>query len=311
MPAGMHKSDTDRIAASLTKYEKENGRLPGLVNPAWRDTLVRQIISSLRRIAYVHLIRDRKVSAHRLDPHHASFDPLKGASLLMRRGEADEAVWLTFVATHFGKHKDDGWKLAANVFGSFGAGPIWTAQSYRRAPDEFLAMLVSQRDALSDMKRSGRYSNHRQYQSKAPEAIGRTFHSFCDWQFGRGGFPQLIRAIHETQGQNPTEVFDALYKSLKVVSGFGRLGRFDFLTMLSKLQIAPIEAGSTYLVGATGPLAGAKLLFCRDGDQSLSARALQTKADALDDYLKVGKQVIEDSLCNWQKSPGTYEYFRG
>jgi hypothetical protein len=136
-----------------------------------------------------------------LDPHHAAFDPLKGASLLMRRGEPDEAVWLTFVATHFGKHKDDGWKLAANVFGSFGAGPIWTAKAYRRAPNEFLAMLISQRDALSDMKRSGRYSNHRQYQSKAPEAIDRTFRSFCDWQFVRGGFPQLVRATHETYGQ--------------------------------------------------------------------------------------------------------------
>ncbi|QOG19249.1 hypothetical protein [Bradyrhizobium sp. SEMIA] len=311
MTAGMHKSETDRIAASLTKYENENGHLPGLVDPVWRETLVRQIISSLRRIAYVHLIRDRDVSARRLDPHHAAFDPLKGASLLMRRGEADEAVWLTFVGTQFGKHKDDGWKLAANVFGSFGAGPIWTAKAYRRAPNEFLAMLVSQRDALSDMKRSGRYSNHRQYQSKAPEAIDRTFRSFCDWQFVRGGFPQLIRATHETHGQNPTEVFDVLYKSLKVVSGFGRLGRFDFLTMLSKLHIAPIEAGSTYLVDATGPLAGAKLLFYKDGKHSVSARALQARADALDDYLNVGKQVIEDSLCNWQKSPGRYEYFRG
>ncbi|WP_442869960.1 hypothetical protein [Bradyrhizobium sp. CCBAU 45389] len=52
-------------------------------------------------------------------------------------------------------------------------------------------------------------------------------------------------------------------------------------------------------------------MLIADGNQSVSARALQAKADALDDYLKVGKQVIEDSLCNWQKSPGTYEYFRG
>ncbi|WP_347951956.1 hypothetical protein [Bradyrhizobium sp. SSUT77] len=311
MPAGMHKSDTDDIAASLARYEQENGQLPGLKSPVWRDTLIKQIVSSLRRIAYVHAIRDRGVSTSRLDPHQAAFDPLKGASLLVRRGETDEAVWLTFVATHFGKHKDDGWKLAANVFGAFGAGPIWTTKAYGQAPGSFLAMLTSQRDALSDMKRSGRYSNHRQYQSKAPEVIDRTFRSFYDWQFSRGGFPQLIKAVHEAHGQNPTEAFDVLYKSLDAVSGFGRLGKFDFLTMLSKLHIAPIEAGSTYLVGATGPLAGAKLLFYKDRAHSVSAKAVQAKVDALDDYLNVGKQVIEDSLCNWQKQPDRYEYFRG
>lgn len=311
MPAGMHKSDTDDIAASLAKYEQENGPLSGLKSPVWRETLIKQIVSSLRRIAYVHAIRDRSVSTSRLDPHLAAFDPLKGASLLARRGESDEAVWLTFVATHFGKHKDDGWKLAANVFGSFGAAPIWTAKAYGRAPNSFLAMLTSHRDALSEMKRSGRYSNHRQYQSKAPEAIDRIFCSFYDWQFSRGGFPQLIRNIHETHGQSPTEVFDVLYKSLDAVSGFGRLGKFDFLTMLSKLHIAPIEAGSTYLVGATGPLAGAKLLFYEDRAHSVSVKTLQARVDALDDYLNVGKQVIEDSLCNWQKQPDRYEYFRG
>jgi alpha-glutamyl/putrescinyl thymine pyrophosphorylase-like protein len=311
MLAGMHKGLADEIAASFAKYEKENGGLPGLKKSAWRETLIKQIISSLRRIAYVHAIRDREVSASRLDPHQAAFDPLKGASFLMRRGELDEAVWLTFVATHFGKHKDDGWKLAANVFGSFGARPIWTAKAYGRAPDGFLEMLTSHRDALSDMRRSGRYSNHRQYQSKAPEFIARTFRSFYDWQFSEGGFPQLIRGVHKARGQNPTEAFDVLYKSLGVASGFGRLGKFDFLTMLSKLHIAPIEAGSTYLVGATGPLAGARLLFFKDRDHAVSARALQARVDALDDYLKVGKQVIEDSLCNWQKRPDRYEYFRG
>jgi len=62
---------------------------------------------------------------------------------------------------------------------------------------------------------------------------------------------------------------------------------------------------------ATGPLAGAKLLFYKDRAHSVSAKALQAKVDALDDYLNVGKQVIEDSLCNWQKQPDKYEYFRG
>src|SRR5215211_5435194 len=107
MPTGMYKDTTADIAVSLAKYEKENGELPGLTNAVWREVLIKQIISSLRRIAYVHAIRDRDSSASRLNPHDAAFDPLKGASFLMKRGEVDEAVWSTFVGTHFGKHKDD------------------------------------------------------------------------------------------------------------------------------------------------------------------------------------------------------------
>jgi hypothetical protein len=210
MVAGIHKGRAEQLSASFARYEKEHGGLPGLKNSAWRETLIKQIISSLRRIAYVHAIRDRDVSASRLNPHQVVFDPLKGASFLMKRGEHDEAVWLTFVATHFGKHKDDGWKLAANVFGSFGDGPIWTAKTYGRAPDRFREMLANHTADLSDMRRSGRYSNHRQYQSKAPDVIARTFRSFYDWQFAEGSFPLLIRKVHKEHGQNPTEVFDVL-----------------------------------------------------------------------------------------------------
>ncbi len=100
---------------------------------------------------------------------------------------------------------------------------------------------------------------------------------------------------------------------MKSVFGFGggRLGRFDFLTMLGKLQLAPIEPGSVYLDKATGPLAGARLLFFGDRDYNITGKALEPRVDALDDILGVGKQVIEDSLCNWQKSPDVYVYFRG
>jgi hypothetical protein len=81
--------------------------------------------------------------------------------------------------------------------------------------------------------------------------------------------------------------------------------------MLAKLSLAPIDAGSTYLVGATGPLAGAKLLFHNNTTYPVSAAALGGRVDQLDDYLGVGKQVLEDSLCNWQKSPDQYKYFKG
>lgn len=270
-----------------------------------------QIISSLRRIEYIRALHTKKIDIRRLDPTSPLFDPLQGSLLLSQKGQPDEAVWLAFVGTHFGKHLIDGWKLSALVFGSFGNGPVWTAARYGAAPQQFENMLIANRASLLDAGQSGRFSNHRQYQSKKPEVIARVFRSFHDWQFDNGGFPAKVRAIHQKLGQEPTQTFDALYRSMTTVYGFGRLGRFDFLTMIGKLGLAPIDPGSVYLPGATGPLMGAKLLFHANRNAKADAKTLGSLVDGLDPYLNVGKQVLEDSLCNWQKSPDQYVYFKG
>ncbi len=81
--------------------------------------------------------------------------------------------------------------------------------------------------------------------------------------------------------------------------------------MLGKLGLAPVEPDSVYLIGATGPLAGARLLFFNNKAQSETATNMQLLVDKLDDYLRIGKQSLEDSLCNWQKSPTQFFQFRG
>lgn len=306
-----HRDRRQELLDGLSRYEADNGALPGIVSPDCRETLVAQFISSLRRIEFIRLLRTKDIDQRRIDPTSPLFDPLQGALLLSRMGATDEAIWLAFVGTHFGKHLKDGWKLAALVFGSFGQGSIWTAAEYGSNSPQFDRMLDANRTRLIDPNQSGRFSNHRQYQSKKPEVIAHVFRSFHAWQFESGGFDAKVRLIHRQIGQNPTEIFDALYRSMKTVYGFGRLGSFDFLTMIGKLHLAPIEPGSVYLQGATGPLSGAKLLFGGNRAFRTGAKALGDRADRLDMYLNVGKQVLEDSLCNWQKSPDRYVYFKG
>ena len=92
---------------------------------------------------------------------------------------------------------------------------------------------------------------------------------------------------------------------------FGRLGKFDFLALLGRLNLAPIKPGSTYLAGATGPLRGARLLFGGSPTAQLNGTTLEEWLRELDAELDVGMQVLEDALCNWQKSPTNFEHFRG
>lgn len=310
--SGLHKDRVDEFVEKIAQIAQQQP-LPGIHTAEQRRCWAEQIVSSLRRISYTDTLLMRDVNAARCDPHSGIFDPVRGSLYYQRNGQLDEAVWLTFVLTHFGKHAADGWKLAANVYGSFGAGPVRTFAQYAADPAGFVNMLDENSGRLADAKISGSFSNHRKFQSKKPQAIGKTFRTYHEWQTEFGSFRDRMIATHASVGQEPHAAFDALYKSMKGVYGFGggRLGRFDFLTMLGKLQLAPIAPGSVYLDKATGPLAGARLLFFNNRDHSISGKALAPRVDALDEILGVGKQVIEDSLCNWQKSPDAYVYFRG
>ena len=296
---------------ALSVYQHNHGPLPGLTTQSATDTLILQLIASLRRTEYISVLKSRKHSVDRLNPHHTMFDPITASHLLNRQGQLDEAVWLCFIATNFGKHSQDGWKLSANVYGSFGLGPVWTSTNYQANKQSFEQMLLQNSAVLSDASRAGRYSNHRQYVSRKPEAIAKTFDEMSQWLFANGSFSQLIRNVHVRSGQNPEAAFDEMYRSVRQVNSFGRLGAFDFLTMIGKLDLAPIFPGSTYLDGATGPLRGARLLFHGRTDFPRTGKQMQASFDLLDDYLQVGKQPLEDSICNWQKSPNVFVHFRG
>ena len=193
---GAHRSQHANLMTGLSAFEAQHGALAGITQISARETLVEQMISSLRRIEYIRNLQTRTIASDRMDPNSDLFDPLRGAALLGQKGALDEAVWMTFVATHFGKHVEDAWKLAANVMGSFGAGPAWTFAEYAKQPPAFDVMLASHQADLKDPAISGRFSNHRQYQSKKPDKIAKVFLTFHDWLIADGDFQTKIRNVH-------------------------------------------------------------------------------------------------------------------
>ncbi|RYZ79961.1 MAG: hypothetical protein EOP06_26200 [Proteobacteria bacterium] len=107
---------------------------------------------------------------------------------------------------------------------------------------------------------------------------------------------------------DPVLAFDNLYDSIvKNVFRFGRLATFDYLTMIGNLGIASVRPGTAYITASTGPLKGAQLLF----GAGINKHELELKVSRLDSNLNVGAQVLEDALCNWQKSPNKYIRFNG
>jgi hypothetical protein len=158
------------------------------------------------------------------------------------------------------------------------------------------------------------FGNHRKYQSMdadKPAGTGAAIESYVGWVMQYGGHSQLIQHALGQVGGDPKQAFEWLYRSMGEVASFGRMAKFDYLTMLGKTQLAQIEPDLAYLSGATGPASGARLMLQGSTANELSIAIMENRLAILASYLGVGMQVIEDSLCNWQKSPSRYRLFSG
>lgn len=301
------------IDTKLRTFEKRVHGLPGITRQAHRQALLEQLIESIHRIEYVSVIQRRSINPNRADPTSELFDPLKAAIYFQRQGNTEEAFWLVFLFVHFGKHKTAGWRLARDVYGRLENTPHWTWVAVSADPNGFRNWLAANQHVLKNDGIPRHFGNHRKYQSldaNSPTGTGAAVESYVTWVGSHGGHAALIaNALHG--GVSPREAFGRLYKSMNQVVSFGRMAKFDYLTMLGKLGLATIDADSAYLQGATGPVPGARLLFGGRKNAKLSRTELDELLLKLDSALHVGMQVLEDSLCNWQKSPGRFKAFRG
>ena len=158
------------------------------------------------------------------------------------------------------------------------------------------------------------FGNHRKYQSLdawKSSGTGAAVESYIAWVKSFGSHKALFEAAAAATGSDPDKSFQWLYRSMAAVKSFGRTARFDYLSMIGKLGLANIRPDSVYFGNATGPVDGAKLLFLGNANANASTKELQAFADELAEYLGLDKQVMEDSLCNWQKSPTAQVGFRG
>ena len=224
----------------------------------------------------------------------------------LQQGDVDEGVWLIFLMTHFARHVDTGWLRLKDVYGMLGCG-IWNWAAISQNPASFSSWMSANWARIR-----GHFGSHRKYESLRPMAsrnIGSVVNSYVDW-VGPNGHQQLFSDVTRCGGNHPAAIFDYLFRHMQVVS-FGRLAKFDYLAMLGRYRIIPAEPGSAYLKDATGPLRGARLLFDGNRDGATSANQLQTFLTQLDNSVGAGMAVTEDALCNWQKSPLTFQHFKG
>ncbi len=310
------KAEADKIDQILTKFHKETRPLPGIQAPARRTTFLEQLFESIHRVRYIARLLERDISDERANPQSELFDPIKAAVLRMRQGEHDEACWFVFLFVHFGKHLRSGCRLTRDIYGSLGNGPHWDWARVSANPMAFPTWLTTNQNQLENDGIRRHFGNHRKYVSLDPissSGTGQAFVTYVNWVMPHQSHIGLFDSAANVVGHTPRPLFQELYNSMvKSVASFGRTGVFDYLTMIGKLNLASIEPGSTYMTGSTGPLKGARLLF-GDLAKKNTPREIDNWLVELEAVLdlEMGMQVLEDSLCNWQKSPDRFRSFRG
>ena len=306
-----------RINKVLSKFDRTFKILEGIAKDAERESFVLQVIDSFHRIHFISLIKQRNLAPSRLDPSSPYFDPLKAAILHQAAGHLDEACWLVFLSVHFGKNLRTGWRLVQDVYGGLGAPSPWSWNRISRNPKQFRLWLSKKEAQLQGGDGVSRhFGNHRKYQSLSaskPNGTAAAIETYINWVGPQKSHSVRFDEALDATGHDARKTFDVLYHSLDAVISFGRMAKFDYLTMIGKISLAPIEPPSTYMQGATGPLVGSRLLFTGNARTKLPRAQIETWLGTLDRMLQLpfGMQILEDAICNWQKSPSTFKRFRG
>jgi hypothetical protein len=315
--------DVERIDAVLTEFHTNARRLPGIQAQARRRAFLDQLFDSIHRIQFIEQgVLCRRGEPRDLDPNRANpasdmFDPIRAAAIRASQGEHDEACWFVFLFAHFGKNLRTGYRLARDVYGGLGKGLVWDWASTSANPEAFRRWLAANLDTLRNDGTPRYFGNHRKYESLGSNDHGSrgtadAFATYVGWVTAHRNHNGRFDHAAAESDHDRRRTFHHLYRSMREVASFGRTARFDYLTMLAKLGLADIEPGSTYMTGATGPLAGAKLLFGKAADR-VKPREIDRWLVELEAKLglTMGMQVLEDALCNWQKNPTCYVPFRG
>lgn len=298
------------LRSQLDTYETAVGQLPGLKSRTHGDTLIARLLESDRRNRYFELVRGRQQPPGVADPQNGGFDPHRAAIYHLGHGSFDEAGWLVFLSVHFGKHLRAEWRYARDVYGSLGGTP-WEWSRVSSDVGSFRTWLEASQGALLAGPGPRGFGNHRKYQSLnawGPSGTGEAVAGYVAAVAAAGGHTGFL-TLEPLESSH--DAFERIYQTLRAVPSFGRLASFDYVNHARNLGLTKAVPGKAYLKDASGPLRGARLLFAGSPTAGIGPGQLETRLAELNIYLQLGFDVLEDSLCNWQKSPTAFRRFRG
>lgn len=273
--------------------------LGGTFNDDVINVLSLQTIDSIRRISIYKTYRKK---AEQAEAQNLPYSHTSNPFTLSQRDSLslNSKAWYIYLATYFGKSDTSNWKLFNNaVFRE--DGTLIDLESILENREEYFDYLRS-----FDFFKETKYSNHRKYIAKSLDGdrgVLRSMDYFLD-------------NINDFACSDPTD-FHLVYKKSHKIPNFARMGAFDFTSSLCKCNLNIKDPESMYLEGSTGPLKALKDMLKLSGlNKSSKAEQISFGNELLNWFMEnsdieIAAQVIEDAICNWQKSPNHYERYFG
>lgn len=296
------------LVDNILNEVEQHIHLHGINDREKRDCFVQQILDSIKRVEYLTVIKNRGISLNRINPNSNYFDPLRAAIYHKNNNNIDEAFWCTFLYTLFGKTRKKGYGLLKAFYSRLGDQENIHSYLYTKQNIEEVKIWISNNSQA--LKRDGGFGNHRKYETlnATKRGAGSAIQSYLDI-IGEN-HETFLNKINEDVYQDKYKLFDFLYIEFKKINSFSRLSSFDFVTMLGKVGLVPAEPGSAYLKDATGPNSGLKeLLDLPNLPNNELDEVLNEIGKSFDIPFKM--QILEDAICNWQKSKNLYKKFKG
>lgn len=269
------------------------------LNKKTLETLSKQTNDSIRRISIYRNYKDRADNAVK---DKIPFSHTSNPFVLAQRNDLSTStkVWIIFLATYFGKSDTSGWKLF-NRAAFDGNYELISFEKVVKDVNKYFNYLQS-----FDFFEGTKYSNHRKYTKKSLLGEKGVFNSM----------DYITNNIKDFTQKDRLSFNDAYLRSQKIPS-FGRLSAFDFTSSLVKCSLNVEEPKSMYAENSTGPMQALKLILdltksintSRDARIKLSYDLVRFFEENSDIFMT--GQVLEDAICNWQKKPDEYRYFRG
>lgn len=262
------------------------------------SNLASQTFDSIRRIQIYKIYRDKAFVAAK---NELAFYHTSNPFILAQRPDLNikDKIWILYLATYFGKSNKSKWVLFNRS--SFRVNQsLITFTQIRKSPEIYYEYLNS-----IDLFEGTKFSNHRKYTKKSLNG-------------SKGLINSMNFMIENMEEFNRKQkiTFSEFYKLSHKIPGFGRLASFDFTSTMAKCELNVEQPLSMYANNSTGPLKGLFLLL----SVTKNSTSHQDQIDLSEkltcwflnnSHIFMVAQVLEDAICNWQKSPIHYERYFG
>ena len=272
--------------------------LDSKIDSSLLNVLANQTSDSIRRIEIYEAYNKRAIQAVK---EKQDFCHTSNPFVLAQRSDLslNNRLWIIYVATYFGKSNKSKWTLFERA--------TFNKKKSILLFDEIKLDLNKYFKYLSsfDFFENCNYSNHRKFTAKNLLKKNGVFESM-------EYFTNNIDKYSSVEKMD----FHTMYKLSQKIPNFGRLAGFDFSSSLVKCSFNIEEPKSMYAEHSTGPLDAIGLILKLTNNSASATSRKKLCTDLMQwfldnsDIFMIG-QVLEDSICNWQKNTVNYIKYSG